>query len=232
MTTVLIFLFAVWIVSGWWLSHQRLTSKPWLESGLDTVVDGTDRVGPPRAKVGLIVFLAIVGIFFALLVSGYFMRQDLADWRTIQLPRILWVSTGLLILGSVSLQFALVAARKQELSSVKTGLGIACVVTLGFLVAQLIAWQQMADNGFVFSGNPSSSFFYLLTGIHGLHILGGLIALGRTTATAWSDDASEKKLQLRIDLCALYWHSLLFVWFALLVVMLGWAHDPFISSHQ
>lgn len=231
MTAVLVFLLVVIGVTVWWLSHQRLMSKPWLESGPDSIVEGTDRIGLPKAKMGLIVFLAVVGTLFALLTSGYLMRQELADWRSMPLPRIIWVNTGLLILGSISLQFALVAARNGEAGILKFWLGLACVATLGFLTGQILAWQQLAGSGFVLSGNPANSFFYMLTGIHGLHIVGGLVALGRTTAAAWGD-ASVNRLLLRIDLCALYWHFLLFVWIALLLVMLGWAHDPFLNSHQ
>lgn len=231
MTTVLIFLFFVVGISGWWLSHQRLTSKPWLESGPDSIVAGTDGIGLPKAKIGLLVFLTVVGMFFALLTCGYLMRQEIADWRTMPLPRILWFTTGLLILGSVSLHCALGCARKSDTARLKLWLGVACIVTVGFLLGQLLAWNQLTSSGSVFTANPANSFFYILTGLHGLHILGGLVALGRTTAAAWGE-APVKRLPLRVELCAIYWHFLLFVWFALLIVMLGWARDPFISAHH
>lgn len=230
MTAALIFLLVVVGISGWWLSHQRLMSKPWMESGPDSIVEGTDNVGMPKAKVGLVVFLAVVGTFFALFTSGYFMRQEVSDWRSLPLPRILWVNTALLILGSVSLQRALVLARRHDIAGVRLWLGAACIVTIGFLVGQMLAWQQLASSGFVLDGNPANSFFYLLTGLHGLHILGGLVALGRATASAWDDTMAPEKLRLRADLCALYWHFLLFIWFVLVVVMLGWVHDPFLIS--
>jgi cytochrome c oxidase subunit 3 len=232
MTAALIFLLLVISVSGWWLSHQRLFSKPWLESGPDSIVEGTDRISLPKAKIGLVVFLGVVGIVFALLTSGYLMRQVNADWRTMPLPRILWLNTGLLVLGSFSLHRALRAARAHDAGSVRFWLLVAGGATLGFMVGQAVAWQQLVTNGFVLTANPANAFFYMLTGIHGLHILGGLVALGRTTASAWTDDAAAtmEALRLRIDLCALYWHFLLAVWLLLLTVMLGWAHDPFFSS--
>ena len=230
MTAALIFLFVVLGISGWWLSRQRLMSKPWLESGLDSIEEGTDSIGLPKAKIGLLVFLAVVGTLFALFASGYFMRQETADWRTMPLPRILWVNTGLLVLGSISLQLAYGFARKNDLARVRIWLGSACVVTTGFLIGQMVAWQQLASNGFILTANPANSFFYMLTGIHGLHILGGLVALASTTTAAW-DEPPVSKFQLRIELCAIYWHFLLFIWFVLLVVMLGWARDPFITAH-
>lgn len=230
MTAVLVFLLVIGAVSGWWLSHQRLMSKPWLESGLDSVVEGTDGMGLPRAKIGLIVFLGVVGILFAMFTSGYFMRQDQADWRNVPMPNIIWFNTVLLVVGSVAMQLALKAARDYNHTATKNRLGLASLATLGFLGGQLLAWQQLIDSGFVFSGNPANSFFYLLTGLHGMHIIGGLVALGRTTLSAF-ENAPMNDLRLRIDLCALYWHFLLFIWFVLLAVMLGWAHDPFLNSH-
>ena len=229
MTAALLFLLLVIGVSGWWLSHQRLFSKPWLESGPDSIVEGTDRISMPKAKIGLVVFLAVVGIVFALLTSGYLIRQVNADWRTMPLPRILWLNTGLLMLGSFSLHRALRAARAHDAGSTRFWLLNAAGATLGFMVGQVVAWQQLVGDGFVLTANPANAFFYLLTGMHGLHILGGLVALGRTTVAAWANDAASMgALPLRIELCALYWHFLLAVWLVLLMVMLGWARDPFI----
>jgi cytochrome c oxidase subunit 3 len=256
MTTVLIFLIIVSSVSIWWLSKQRLTSKPWLQSGLEISDMHADQIRSSKPKVGLIVFLAIIGMLFALLISGNFMRQEVADWRQVPLPNILWITTELLILSSLFLHFALVAARKNDVSlflkklpqsssefsniemikpsvkrAVKIRLRLAAFTSLAFLAGQMMAWKELSNSGFQLTGNPANSFFYLLTGIHGLHILGGLVALGRTMLGSWLQITREK-LIARIELCAFYWHFLLVVWFVLLVVMLGWAHDPFISSHH
>jgi cytochrome c oxidase subunit 3 len=88
-----------------------------------------------------------------------------------------------------------------------------------FLVGQGIACQQLADAGFYMAANPANSFFYLLTALHGLHLLGGLVALGRTSARVWRDDAASRVV-LSVDLCALYWHFLLLVWLAVLALLL------------
>ena len=230
MTAALIFLLAVIGIALWWLSHQRLTSKPWLESGLDSVEDGADGIDMPKAKIGLIVFLAVVGTLFALFTSGYFMRQEMSDWRAMPLPPVLWLNTGLLVFGSISLHFALIAARNDDLDAVKNRLGLACIFTIGFLTGQIVAWMQLVANGFVLTENPATSFFYLITGIHGLHIIGGLVALSRTTLSARRHGAVMNLLRPRIELCALYWHFLLFVWIVVLAAMLGWLSDPFFNA--
>ncbi len=226
MSAILIFLLVVGVISGWWLSHQRLTSKPWLEVGLDSVVEGTDGVRMPKAKVGLIVFLAVVGALFALFASGFFMRMEYPDWQSMPLPRIVWFSTGFLVMGSVSLHFALNDIRKAGSSSYYVWIANAGFANLVFLFGQARAWQHLVDSGYALTGNPANSFFYMITAIHGLHILGGLVALGRTSWMAGSG-APKNKLQASLELCALYWHFLLFVWLIMLVILVGWANDLF-----
>ena len=253
MTVVLIFLLVVVATSIWWLSHQRLTSKPWLEIGLDNIEYGTDRVGLPKAKIGLIVFLAVVGMLFTLFFSGHFMRQEIEDWRSMPLPPVVWMNGILLLAASIYLQVALIATRRQSRNckdlvgthltltalgdkknsdiSVKHLLLYACALTTAFLVGQLVAWQSVANDGFLLSGNPANSFFYVLTGLHALHILGGLVALFHTSVVYWNDPKAGKLIS-RIDLCALYWHFLFFIWCVMIFVMLGWTYDPLIELCQ
>lgn len=253
MTVVLIFLAVVVSTSLWWLSHQRLGAKPWLESGLDSLDQASHQVSIPKAKVGLLVILSVVGMLFTLFFSGHFMRQEIADWRSISLPSMVWINGILLLAASFYLQSALVAVRRQAEAvqvlgggtsisvnmlndeghdhSVRSLLINACVLTVAFLIGQLIAWREVAENGFVLSSNPSSSYFYVLTGLHGLHIIGGLVALFHTTSLARSD-AQFHKIETQIDLCALYWHFLFFIWCAMIFVMLGWTYDPLIELCQ
>ncbi len=224
MTVILVFLLVIFSIVGWWLAQQRLLSKPWLESGPVPAAAGTDRIGMSGPKIGLAVFLAVVGALFALFISAYFMRMEQSDWRSVPLPRILWLNTSLLVLSSVSLQCALIAARDSDSGAVKFGLVTAGLTAMGFLTGQLIAWQELTSGGYVVSSNPANGFFYLITGAHGLHIVGGLVALGRTTGAAWRDMPMDQ-LRSRIDLCALYWHFLLLVWLSVILVLLGWASE-------
>ena len=113
MTVVLIFLTVVVTTSIWWLSHQRLGAKPWLESGLDSLDQGSHQVSLPKAKVGLLVILAVVGMLFTLFFSSHFMRQEIEDWRSMPLPSIVWINGVLLLAASLYLQSALVAARRR-----------------------------------------------------------------------------------------------------------------------
>jgi cytochrome c oxidase subunit 3 len=223
MSVVIVFMLVVLGLAGWWLSQQRILSKPWLEVGTAPAA-GLDRTTLPVQKVALVVFLAVVGALFALFASAYFMRMEYADWRPLTLPRIVWLNTGMLIVASIALQSALVAARKGELDTVRLAVATAGVASIAFLAGQLVAWRELVAAGQVLAVNPANSFFFLLTAVHGLHILGGLVALGRTAASAWTE-ARPGRLRLRVELCAMYWHFLLFVWLGIMVLLTGWAND-------
>jgi cytochrome c oxidase subunit III len=164
---------------------------------------------PPQrapADIGLWVFFCVASTLFALFVTAYAMRMDRApDWSAIGMPWQLWLSTGLLIAGSVLLQRA--ATRDSQRALWAGGL-----CALAFVASQLWAWQTLAAARVSFSANPAASFFYLLTAMHGLHVVGGL--------AAWAGVLQRPRRE-RVALVARYWHFLLAVWLVLFAV-LGW----------
>jgi len=223
-SAIILFLAVIAIITGWWLSQQRLMAKPWLEEGPIDDFPGTGAVTLPAAKLGLGVFLAVAGALFTLVISAYSMRQGLADWRALPVPKLLWFNTGVLVLSSIALQWAYLAARRNDLEGVIIGLlggGVSAVI---FLVGQLLAWQQLIVAGYFVASNPANSFFYLITAVHGLHLMGGLVALGRTTSRVWRG-AKVVEATLSVELCAIYWHFLLLVWLVLLGLLTGWTDD-------
>ena len=159
-------------------------------------------------------FLAVVGSLFSLLISAYSMRTEMGEWRPAPVPKLLWLNTGVLILSSGALQWAQVAARRGKTNGVRAGLLVGGAFALVFLAGQLVAWRQLDAAGYYLTANPAAAFFYLITGVHGLHILGGLVALGRTLDKAWQGVAAGA-VRLSVELCAMYWHFLLFVWLVL-----------------
>jgi len=218
MSITLAFLAVVAAIAGWWLSQHRLAAKPWLEEGPLSDLPGAGRPSLPVAKIGLGVFLAVVGALFALFASAYSMRMHMGDWAPLPEPKLLWLNTGILVLSSVALHWAQVSARRADIDGVRSGLLAGGACALGFLVGQLFAWRELNEAGYYLASNPANAFFYLITALHGLHLLGGLVALGRTTARAWSAVESEP-LQLSIELCAMYWHFLLLIWLLLFGLM-------------
>jgi cytochrome c oxidase subunit 3 len=226
-SAIILFLAVIATIAGWWLSQQRLTAKPWLEEG---PIDDFPRTGAmtlPAAKIGLGVFLAVAGCLFTLFISAYSMRMNMADWRALPVPKLLWFNTGVLVLSSVALQWAYLAARRNDIDGVMLGLLAGGAAAVTFLVGQLLAWQQLVVAGYFVASNPANSFFYLLTAAHGLHLMGGLAALGKTTARVWRS-TKVAEMQLSVELCTIYWHFLLLVWLVLLGLLTGWT-DNFVD---
>ena len=224
MSAIILFMAGIATIAGWWLSQQGLAAKPWLEEGVaaDLREDSTSSL--PPAKIGLGVFLAVVGSLFALFISAYSMRMNMVDWRTLPVPALLWFNTGILVVSSLALQWAHMAARRDDIDGVTIGLCAGGASAITFLVGQLLAWRELSAAGYFLASNPANSFFYLITAVHGLHLMGGLVALGRTTAKVMRG-AEAAQIRLSVDLCAIYWHFLLVVWLVLLGLLTGWTDN-------
>jgi cytochrome c oxidase subunit III len=219
MTVILAFLVGAIAIAFWWLLRQGIMSKPWLETGAVTTIETPG--GRAIERVGLGIFLVVVGSLFALFASAFIMRMDLEAWASLRLPPIVWANTGQLLLASLFLHLATSSANRGDASGLRRDLAVASLATAGFLVGQLLAWRELTLGGDGLATGPGASFFYLLSGLHGLHILGGLAALGLLIFRGASDTL---RLEAGTRLCRTYWDFLLFVWLGLLVLFLGWAN--------
>ena len=220
MTYALLVLVGIMAIIVWWLVRQTVNIKPWMEQRPIEIVHGDGALSLPSVKVGLGVFLAVASSLFALLISAYHMRMLGEDWTRLAVPRVLWLNTGLLLLSSVAMEWTRAAARRGQIDGVKSGLIAGGALTFSFLAGQLWAWQQMDAAGYFLTANPAYSFFYLLTALHGLHLLGGLWVWARATARVLRG-AEVEKVRLSVELCTVYWHFLLLVWAVLFAVLLN-----------
>lgn len=224
MSVMLVFLAVIAAVIIWWMTRQRLTSRPWLEVGhLEKPAIG-ERVPIEPARIGLGVFLAVVGSLFSLFISAYLMRVGTTEWWSTPLPRQLWLNTAVLILSSLALEWAGSEAQHGRGNTMRIAIFTAFALAVLFLAGQILAWRELTTDGYGLAGNPANSFFYVITGLHGLHIVGGLWALGRTMVTARSGPVTPG-MRLGVELCAIYWHFMLVVWLILLTLFAGWARD-------
>jgi cytochrome c oxidase subunit 3 len=196
-----------------------------------------------RARLGLIVGLTGIAMIFISFTSAYVVRQGLPtldprtnvllhDWFPVPLPRLLLINTGVLLISSVTMELARrQAARKAALALLAavpgvladtdekvSWLALTAVLGLSFLAGQWMAWRELGANGFYVSSSPSSSFVYLLTGMHGVHLFGGVVAL-LTAGVASMLRRPADSQSIVVDVTGWYWHFMAFLWVYILCLL-------------
>ena len=191
-----------------------------------------------RARLGLLVGLIGILMVFASLTSAYIVRQGLPtfdprtntmvhDWLPVRLPGILLVNTCVLLISSVTMELARRGALAEVSSIPGVSLGgevrvfwlsVTFLLGLSFLTGQWVAWRQLTAGGFDVAATPSSSFVYLLTGMHGVHLLGGIVALLIAGVTAVLRRRTESRAVV-LDVTGWYWHSMALLWVYILCLL-------------
>ena len=218
MTIGLVFLSVLMGVIVWWLFRQTINVQPWMAHA--AVLPGGGAIARPVARTALWVFLAVASSLFVLFISAYAMRLGWADWSPLPRPRLLAVNTGVLVAASLAMQWTVLAVRRGDGVAVGRGLAVAGALTFAFLAGQLFVWRQLSGAGFFVASSAASSFFYLLTAVHGVHVIGGLVAWVRASARAWRGSGLAQA-RAGIELCATYWHYLLVVWLLLYALLVS-----------
>lgn len=197
---------------------STLMAMPWIASTEPPAENPLASTSPK--KVALVVFLGVVSSVFFLFIAAYLIRMNYGDWRPLRDSQILWLNTLVLVASSFAFQRARNAAGKEQRQSTTRYLLLAGFLTLVFLSGQLWVWQQINSDGNRILTDPASAFFYLLTGVHGLHLLGGLYVWLRTVIRILSG-YSAMTVRLSVELCSVYWHYLLLVWLLLFGLLLA-----------
>src|SRR5260221_6639156 len=194
-----------------------------------------------RARLGLVVGLTGIAMIFISFTSAYVVRQGLPtldprtnallhDWFPVPLPRLLLINTGVLLISSITMELARrQAARKTALAAAVPGgladaddkvswLALTVVLGLSFLAGQWMVWRELGASGFYLSSSPSSSFVYLLTGMHGVHLFGGVVAL-LTAGIASMLRRPTDSQSIVVDVTGWYWHFMAFLWVYILCLL-------------
>jgi cytochrome c oxidase subunit 3 len=174
----------------------------------------------PLPRVALYVLLAVIGVLFSLFSVAYIGRMAYGDWRTLPEPILLWFNTGIIMLSSISFYRASINAKENQIKRTREYLLLAGVLTFSFIVGQLFVWRELVSFGYFVSTNPSYAFFYLLTALHILHLMGGLIAWSLVTFKSFVVQKETSDFALKVKLCEIYWHFLLIVWMLLFAMLL------------
>jgi len=170
-------------------------------------------------------WFALVGIvmLFAGFTSAMVVRRGMSfDWVSIAIPRLLWVNTGILLISSLTLEFSRRALREHAVVNFLRWLAATVLLGVAFLAGQLVVWRELAARGVYLATNPSSSFFYVLTAAHGLHLLGGILALGYVALHAVRM-ARGRERPTALDVTAIYWHFMDGLWIYLFILLTRWA---------
>ncbi|MDH4089634.1 MAG: cytochrome c oxidase subunit 3 [Cyclobacteriaceae bacterium] len=170
-------------------------------------------------KFALWLFIASVVMIFASLTSAYIVRQSDGNWMMFDLPNLFWITSAIIVLSSGTMHWAYVSAKKDDLEGTKIAIGITLVLGLAFLVGQFMAWGELVKRNVYFVGNPSGSFVYVISGLHGMHIVGGVVFLLIVLVAAFRYKVHAKSLS-QIEMCATYWHFLDVLWLYLFVFLL------------
>lgn len=185
--------------------------------------DWTAPATPQHAYVtGIVLALASILMFFLALTSSFIVRKGLSnDWVPMSLPPVLWVNTVVLLGSSFVLELARKAQQREAPEDFRRWWGLATALGVAFLVGQLLAWQQLAAAGVYMATNPSGAFFYLITGAHGLHLLGGVVAL---LFVGFRSRGRSARLQpaTAVKVAGIYWHFMGILWvYLFLLLQLG-----------
>jgi len=195
-----------------------------------------------RARLGLFVGVTGIVMIFISFTSAYVVRQGLPsldprtgtlvhDWLPVRLPALLFVNTLVLLISSLTVEFARRQAREAALLRVAMAsdgsrakrdqiswLALTVVLGLTFLIGQWVAWRELAASGFYLATSPSSSFLYLLTGTHGLHLLGGVLALLFAGAASLLRPSVETRA-VWADITGWYWHFMAILWVSIFCLL-------------
>lgn len=198
-----------------------VTLEPPREGGWRGRPYGDERV-VQRYKLGVWVAMGGITMFFAALTSAMVVREGLsADWQPFSLPPVLFASTLALLLSSLTIE----RARRQMRQGLEAGLrrwvNVSACLGLAFLACQVAGWAALSERGIYLASNPASSFFYVLTAGHGLHLLGGVAVLGYVWARARSARPWPTRAAA-VEGTALYWHFMDVLWIYILGLLLFW----------
>jgi cytochrome c oxidase subunit 3 len=186
----------------------------------------TDPSRDNRSRLGTWVLLAAVVMLFTSLTSAYIVRVGATnDWQPLPMPRVLFVSTLLILFSSLTIEIARRRLKAHSRDAYVRWLVITGCLGFAFLTTQLLAWRQLVRQGLYVATNSRSSFFYLLTATHGVHLLGGLLAItyviGRSRVMA-NDQLAGARRQAVTDAAAIYWHFMDALWIYLFLLLFFW----------
>ncbi|GAB2498510.1 MAG: cytochrome oxidase subunit III [Cytophagales bacterium] len=170
-------------------------------------------------KFALWLFMVTVVMLFAAWTSAYIVRQAEGNWLEYDLPQVFWITSGIVVLSSIALQWAYFSAKKDNFANLRTGMVLTVLLGIGFLVGQWYSWVALVDREVFFVGNPAGSFLYVITGMHALHLISGLIFLIIVLISTFRLKVHSQAMNT-MEMATTYWHFLGGLWLYLFMFLL------------
>jgi len=190
--------------------------------------DGGSRkpLPPAAAPMGMAFALASIAMLFVALTSAYVVRYGIdPEWRSIRMPSVLPLNSAVLLASSITMEMARRALRSPHSSRIGALRWLYLTLAFGalFMAGQFFAWRQLSTAGVYLGTNPHASFFYLLTGLHALHLLGGIVVVGYLAVSGYLARTVELAAGCRaLDVTALYWHFMDGLWIYVFLLLFAW----------
>lgn len=169
-------------------------------------------------KFALWLFIVSVVMIFASLTSAYIVREAEGNWLEFELPSIFYVNSAIILLSSVTMHWAYLSAKKDNIDQIKLALGITTILGIAFLVGQVMAWDKLVAMDVYFVGNPAGSFVYVISGLHGFHIVSGIIFLLVVLVNTFRYKIHSKNM-VQMEMSTTYWHFLDGLWLYLFIFL-------------
>jgi len=173
-------------------------------------------------KFGLWLGIVSIVMMFAAFTSAYIVRQGEGNWLLFELPNALWYSTGIILLSDATMHWAYISSKRDKQLHLRIAVVLTAILGIAFLYAQVYAWGELVQAKVFFAGdqsNPSGSFLYVLTGLHALHLAGGLVFLAVLCVYTFLGRVHAQNMT-KIEMCATYWHFVGGLWAYLFVFLL------------
>ncbi|ERM83129.1 cytochrome oxidase subunit III [Rhodonellum psychrophilum GCM71 = DSM 17998] len=190
-----------------------------MEEKLNYIEAAEQPIAMHPKKFALWLFIVTVVMIFAALTSAYIVRQSEGNWLEFDLPEIFWYSSGIIVLSSLTFHWAYISAKKDNLQNLRIGMVITSVLGVVFLVSQWYGWIALVERDVYFVGNPAGSFLYVFTGLHGLHLVSGVIFLIIVLISSFRYKVHSKQLAT-LEMCVTFWHFLGGLWLYLFMFLL------------
>jgi len=158
-------------------------------------------------------------MMFTAFTSAYLVKMSDGNWPELELPVSMWSNTIVLLVSSGTMHWSLVSARKDNMDQLRTGLWFTLGLGVAFLIGQYISWTDLVAAGIFFVGNPAESFIYVLTGMHGVHLISGLVYLIFVLVASYRFRVHSRKITM-LEMCSTYWHFLGGLWLYLFIFLL------------